>query len=86
MWECSFFLPVEYVEEAVETECCNIVRGNVFDEPDFIEHNDLRDKCDGFQPQRETPCELPRSPPAVDNTGHHYCCRNQNLEVREVVT
>jgi hypothetical protein len=38
-------LPVENVEESVETKCGHIMRGNIFDESDFIEHNDLRYKC-----------------------------------------
>ena len=39
-------LPVEKVEEPVETKTGHIVRGDVLNESDFIEHNDLRNESE----------------------------------------
>ncbi len=43
------------------------MRGNVLDESDLIEHNNLRDECDGLEPETIAPHELPARPTAVDN-------------------
>lgn len=54
--------PIENVEESVETKCGNVMRGDVFNEANLVEHYDLRDKCDCLEPQTEAPHELPRRP------------------------
>lgn len=54
--------PVKDVEEAVEAECGNVVRGDVFDEADLVEHHYLRDECDCLEPETEAPHEFPGRP------------------------
>ena len=54
--------PVKDVEEAVEAESSDVVRGDVFDEADLVEHHYLRDECDGFEPETEAPNEFPGRP------------------------
>ena len=54
--------PVKDVEEAVEAESSDVVRGDVFDEADLVEHHYLRDECDGLKPETEAPHEFPGRP------------------------
>ena len=77
--------PVENVEESVESQSCNVMRGNVLNESDLVEHHNLRDKCNGFKPQRVAPHELPSIPAAVYNQSGHKSCGEENFEVREVI-
>lgn len=67
-------LPVEYVEESVQAECGYVVAGDVLDEADLVEHDDLGDEGDRLQPQRVAPYELPRVPTAVHHQGQHQRC------------
>lgn len=39
-------LPVEDVEESVKAKSGDVVRGDVFNQSDFIKHNYLRNKSD----------------------------------------
>ena len=54
--------PVKDVEEAVEAESSDVVRGDVFDEADLVEHHYLRDECDGLEPETEAPHKFPGRP------------------------
>ena len=78
--------PIENVEESVESECGDIVRGDVFDEPDLVEHDDLGNERDGLEPETEAPDELPRRPARVYDPREHQGSRQQHLQVGEVVT
>ena len=42
------YLPVENVEEAIESQERNIMRSQVLDNTHLVEHDDLRNECDGF--------------------------------------
>lgn len=42
--------PVEDIEESIKSESCYVMRCNVFDYPNFIEHNDLRDESETLKP------------------------------------
>ena len=55
-------LPVQDIEESVESQSCHVVRCYVLDESDFIEHHDLRDESDGLEPETVAPGELPSRP------------------------
>ena len=78
--------PIENVEESVKTECGNVVRGDVFNEANLVEHHDLRDKCDSLEPQTEAPHELPCGPSRVNYHCEHQGRRQEHFQMREVVT
>jgi len=59
--------PIEDVEEAVETETGDIVAGEVLYCAHFVEHDDLGDEGDGFEPEGEAPGELPWGPSGVED-------------------
>lgn len=42
--------PVEDVEESVKTKGCHVVRGDILDDSDFIQHYDLWDECETLKP------------------------------------
>ena len=67
--------PVEDIEESIESKCGDVMRSNVFDESDLVEHHDLRDESDSFKPQTVAPHELPRGPATVDDQSKHERCR-----------
>lgn len=67
--------PVQDVEETVQTESRHVVRSDVLYQTDFVEHDDLWDKCDGFQPETVAPHEFPGSPSAVDDQRQHKSSR-----------
>ena len=46
----SVCLPVQDVEKSVEAEHCDVVRGQVLDDPNFIEHDDLGNEGERFKP------------------------------------
>ena len=77
--------PVEDVEEPVKSESGNVMRGDVFDEADLVEHDYLRDECDRLQPQTVAPYELPGGPPRVNDQCKYESGREQHLQVREIV-
>ena len=77
--------PIENVEESVESECGDIVRRDVFDEPDLVEHDDLWDEGDCLEPETEAPYEFPRRPARVDDCCEDQGSRQEHLQVREVV-
>ena len=51
----SKHLPVENVEEPVQSEEGDIVRGQVLNDTHLVEHHDLRNEGNCFKPQREAP-------------------------------
>ena len=59
--------PVKDVEEPVQAQGRDIMRGDVLDDPNFVQHPDLRDEGNRLEPQTETPGHLPRRPAGVDN-------------------
>lgn len=63
--------PVKDVEKPVETQSRYVVRGDVFNDSNFVKHHNLRDECNCFEPKTVAPHELPRAPTAVD-----YQCHN----------
>jgi len=88
--------PVEDVEESVHAEGSHVVRGYVLDDPDLVEHDDLRDESECFEPKAETPLEL--KPPlvvtervilggvcCVANQGQNQISWHQGLEVWEII-
>ena len=62
------------------------MRGDVFDQSDFVEHYYLRYKCDCLEPQTEAPHEFPRGPARIHHTRDHQCGRQQYFQMWEVVT
>ena len=42
--------PVKNVKESVESKSCNVVRGDILNNSDFVEHNNLRDESETFKP------------------------------------
>lgn len=60
--------------------------GDVLNQSDFIEHNNLRDEGDGFKPETVTPGELPGCKSTVYYQSHHESCRQEHFEVREVIS
>mgnify|MGYP006891258050 CR=1 FL=1 len=54
--------PVQDVEESVKSESSHVVRSDVFNDTDFVQHNDLRNKSKTFKPETVAPCKFPRSP------------------------
>ena len=54
--------PVKDVEESVESKGSHVVRGNIFNDTDLVEHNDLWHEGNTFKPQTITPSKFPRSP------------------------
>lgn len=77
--------PVENVEEPVEAECCHVVRGNILNQSDLVQHHYLRDECDRLQPQTVAPDKLPGRPPAINNQCQHEGSWDQDLKVGEII-
>ena len=67
----AYSLPIQNVEETVQPEASHIMGGNVLDHSDLVEHDNLGDEGDGFQPETVAPHEFPRVPPTVDDQCHH---------------
>jgi len=78
--------PVEDVEEAVETEGRHVMRRDVLDNSNLIEHPNLRDEGKRLEPKREAPGQFPRSPARVDNSGEDDGSRREGKKMREVIT
>ena len=43
-------LPVQDVEESIETKSCDIVRGEVLNYAHLVEHHNLWNECDCLKP------------------------------------
>ena len=61
------------------------MRGNVLNESDLIQHHDLGDEGDGFEPEGVAPHELPGRPTAINDQSRHESSRKQHHVVREVI-
>ncbi len=59
--------------------------GDIFNNSDFIEHNDLRYESDRFKPETVAPHEFPSVPATIDNQSQNESCRKQYFQVREIV-
>lgn len=59
--------------------------GNVLNESDLIQHHDLGDKGDGFEPEGVAPHELPGRPPTINDQGRHEGCWKQHHVMGEVI-
>ena len=79
-------LPVENVEEAVETKGSDVVAGEVLDDAHLVQHNDLWHEGDGFKPDAEGPGESPGGPPRVEDASQDGGHGQEHLEVRELIT
>ena len=77
--------PVEDVEEAIQAKSGDIMRGDVLNDSDFVQHPDLRNEGNCLEPQAEAPGHLPGRPARVDDAGAHNRCRQEGQEMREVV-
>jgi len=42
--------PVKNVEESVKSKGCDVVRGDILNNSDFVQHDDLRDESETFKP------------------------------------
>ena len=62
-------LPIQNVEEAVESEAGDIVTGEVLNDTNLVEHDDLGDESYSLQPNRERPTEGPGRPASVQDAG-----------------
>lgn len=67
-------LPINDIEESVKSKCRHIVRGYILNQSDFIQHHNLWDEGNCFQPETVTPSEFPSSPTTVDKKGHDKGC------------
>jgi len=63
------YLPVDDVEEAVETKHSNVVGGQVLDDADLLKHDDLGNKGNRFEPERVGPNKLPWGSSRVTDGG-----------------
>jgi len=78
--------PVQNVKEPVESECGDVVRCDVLHDSDFVEHDDLGHKRNAFQPKTVAPRQLPSAPARLNNAGENEGGREEDLEMREVVS
>lgn len=78
--------PVQNVEESIESQSCNIVRGNVFNDSHFVQHYDLRNEGQAFKPQTITPDKFPWGPARLNDAGQNQGSWQKNLEMGEVVS
>ena len=60
-----FYLPIENVEEPIESEERDIMRGEVLNDTHLVEHYDLWYKRYCLKPQGEAPRELPGGPSSI---------------------
>jgi hypothetical protein len=61
------------------------VGGNVLNESNLIQHHDLGDEGDGFEPEGVAPHELPGRPSAIYDQSRHEGSRKEHNVVREVI-
>ena len=61
------------------------MRCYIFYDPYLIKHNNLRQKCEGLQPETETPGKLPCGPSGLDNAGKNKGRWEQHFEVGEII-
>lgn len=78
-------LPVENIEEAVQTQHCHIVTCEIFYNANLLQHNDLRDECQCLKPQRKAPCQFPGSNARMTNSSQYGSSREQNFQVRKLI-
>ena len=55
----SGYLPVDNVEESVETEHGHVVGGQVLNDADLLEHNNLGDEGNRLKPEGVGPDDFP---------------------------
>ena len=77
--------PVKDVEESVKAEGRDVVRGDVFNDANFVQHPDLGDEGNGLEPETETPGHLPGRPAGVHDAGAYNCGRDECEQMREIV-
>lgn len=53
-------LPIENIEESVESKSSYIMRSNILNQSDFVEHYNLRDESNRLKPETVAPNKLPR--------------------------
>lgn len=62
------------------------MRCDIFNQSDFIQHHNLWDEGNCFQPETVAPCEFPGSPAAVNEESHDEGCGQENHEMGEVIS
>ena len=77
--------PVQNVEEPVETKGSHVMRSDVFYDSHLIEHNDLWEESEGFEPERVAPGELPWGPSGIHDQGQNECSWQQNFQMWEII-
>lgn len=89
--------PVQNVKESIHSQGSHVVRSYILNDPNLVEHDNLRDKGKCLEPQAQTPLKL--EPPlevgewrvvlglvsCVADQGQNERSWNQGFEVREVV-
>ena len=58
---------------------------DIFDDSDFVEHDNLRDESNSLKPERVAPSEFPHVPARVDDECEDKGSWQQHLYVGEVV-